>query len=367
MSDDLVIDVPFLKVANIHRSHNAAVTMILKQQIKHEGEEAKEAKSSEQTDYFGLVDYAPHITSTFTDTKHAASTKSAVSKYPCRVAYFSPSSEVEKTLPLRRSFLRKWPNVLVSKSYADSHLYVFSKWVMDLIVAQKEMKSLRHEILPYLIDTQRIVKRKLQKTLKEANFRTLTDYLNEGEECEVLPGVNLKSLLRTQQAAFDMSSFSHDQLDLVRCHAYIFQSTKSGAKQTSEEQQYAKRATNLATYLEVNRDLVKKGDIKLYESILTKQGADDIEIGMSSTPSITTPTTLEGSILSSGDVSEDVQIGADCVVGFGLQFTGPPASQGPRRVSSTLKRSNIGGMCKIGANVKIVGSVIMNHVTIGDK
>jgi translation initiation factor eIF-2B subunit gamma len=254
MSDDLVIDVPFVKVANIHRSHNSAVTMVLKQHPKHEGSSGEEAEKTKQTDFFGLVDYNPHITSTFTDTKHAASSKSALFRHPCRVAYFSPSSELENSLVVGRSFLRKWSNVLLSKSFTDSHFYIFSKWVLELIVAQKEMKSLKHEFLPYLIDTQRFVKRKLQRSMKEGNFRTLTDFVDSDQDYEIVPGVNVKSLLRTQQSAFEMSSSAHDQLDLVRCNAFVIQSVVKGGKAPTEGQ-YAKRATNLASYMEINRDV----------------------------------------------------------------------------------------------------------------
>lgn len=51
-------------------------------------------------------------------------------------------------------------------------------------------------------------------------------------------------------------------------------------------------------------------------------------------------------------------MGKDCLVGTGLQ----PGDK------VTLKRGTvIGNYCKLGNNVKIINSVIMDHVTIEDK
>lgn len=265
MSDDLVTDVPLVNVANIHRSHNSAVTMVLKQHPKNESTSSGGGTSTSGTedsdrakhiDYLGLVDYGPHISATFTDTKHSASTKSALFKCPCRVAYFSPSVELKDDLVIRRSFLRRWPNVLLSKNYSDSHLYIFSKWVIDMIAAQKEMKSLKREVLPYLVDLQRYMKRNLQKQLKEEGLKGLSDFVenNKNQNYEVVPGVKVKNLLQTQQAAFEMSSAPHDHLDLIRCYAYIV-STAARSGKALPEGVFAKRALTMSSYMEINRDV----------------------------------------------------------------------------------------------------------------
>ncbi|KAL0478408.1 hypothetical protein AKO1_008629 [Acrasis kona] len=356
MSDDLVIDVPLVKLLNIHRSHNSSATMVINHKSKEEGEEKDKNVA---LDYVGLVNYSP-----------TALERPDSFKNPSRVVYFSPSSQLKKSVTVGRSFMRKWGNVMLSKSFADSHLYVFSRWVSDLIQSRNDFVSLKNHVIPFLVDSQRYVKDKLQRHLQDNNFKTLTEFLESeqeqsgNQEYEVFPGISAKSIARTQQPALDMSSSSYSLLDLVRIYAHVVSASSktSSTKNTSEptpSPALIKRANTLNNYMDLNRELSKKGEYKLYESMHDQS--------ITNAPTPTADSSTDKSEDHNTPTSEEVQIGSDCIVGKGLQYTGTAATQqGSRRVSSTLKKCNLGHNVKIGSNVKIANSVVMNNVIIGD-
>jgi hypothetical protein len=43
------------------------------------------------------------------------------------------ASDVEDALCLPRAMLRTYPNVTLTNKMLDAHLYIFSRWVLDLI------------------------------------------------------------------------------------------------------------------------------------------------------------------------------------------------------------------------------------------
>ena len=51
------------------------------------------------------------------------------------------ASDVEDVLCLPRAMLRTFPNVTLTNKMLDAHLYIFSRWVLDLIEVLKEIKN----------------------------------------------------------------------------------------------------------------------------------------------------------------------------------------------------------------------------------
>ena len=55
--------------------------------------------------------------------------------------YICQASDVEDALCLSRAMLRAYPNVTLTNKMLDAHLYIFSRWVLDLIEVLKEIKN----------------------------------------------------------------------------------------------------------------------------------------------------------------------------------------------------------------------------------
>lgn len=108
--------------------------------------------------------------------------------------------------------------MVITTKYDDSHLYIFSKWVIDLIPNLTNMISIKHELIPYLTKKQ---------------FRNLKDD-------NTIPKEAKENKLKL---AYSMSSSFVDENDFVKVYAYF-------AKDA-----YCKRSYTLPLYGEINREV----------------------------------------------------------------------------------------------------------------
>ena len=68
-----------------------------------------------------------------------------------RLLYFLPAADVEDGLIIPKRQLMQYPNLNVTKKMLDSHLYIFSRWVLDLLDADKDICSIKTELIPFLV------------------------------------------------------------------------------------------------------------------------------------------------------------------------------------------------------------------------
>ncbi|KAG5457802.1 MAG: hypothetical protein BJ554DRAFT_2094, partial [Olpidium bornovanus] len=57
-------------------------------------------------------------------------------------------------LELRRSLVRRFPRMNVLTNLCDASLYVFKRWVIDVIAHDTELKSLGADVVPLLVKCQ---------------------------------------------------------------------------------------------------------------------------------------------------------------------------------------------------------------------
>ncbi|KAL9653121.1 hypothetical protein ABK040_006339 [Willaertia magna] len=323
MSADLITDVPLLNIADIHRQNNSSITMLLKEETNIEDEEK---------DYFGLLNYEKKEEESSLEVSQLQKRK-LLKKKPTRVIKYQNLDIEQQHFPLNRNFLKRWTHFTLSKQLVDSHLYICSKWVLDVLIKKPEMYSIKHDLIPYLVENQKIQKDKLDSILNE-----------------VVPPFQ-------QDAAYRMSTTESNPDDLIRVYSYIVPEDKTSTSTTTtknlQKQQgvFCKRCLTIGSYLFVNRELAKRNNISLYEDTTT-------------TTSIHQSPNVVGKKDTSID-SSNLLIGPDCNVGESIQLTGNAISSKKQR-PTTLKKSNIGNHCKIGQSSKIENSVVMDHVTIGD-
>ena len=64
------------------------------------------------------------------------------------------AADVDESLEVRSSLLRKHPNVTLHANMLNAHLYIFKRWVIDLVAEQKGISSLQGELIPFLVNSQ---------------------------------------------------------------------------------------------------------------------------------------------------------------------------------------------------------------------
>ncbi|KAF9127884.1 hypothetical protein BGW39_005495 [Mortierella sp. 14UC] len=280
ISCDLLTSLPPHQFLDMHRSEDPTVTALFFEPNKSEGGPSGSSKENEVTQFVGI------------DATNS------------QLVYLNNSDEMDaEEFSLRMSLLSKHPVMNVSRLLQDGHLYIFKRWVIDLIaeVSNKRSRaSVKEHVLPLLVKSQH------QRVLAEREGVT-----KAAESLAAHPGTQAYALsLSTTQAP----ETTDDQVENaqwkspVKCKAFVV------AKDV-----HCGRANSIANYFELNR----------YYTKITDQVRNPGAQG---------------------------QVGADSLVGDDTKL-------GDR---SSVKKSTLGSHVTIGKNVKIVNSIVMDHVILED-
>ena len=129
MSCDLVTDMPPNIIIDSHRTQNNTVTMLLHDATTLEG--ADRLKED------GEVIAIHHKTG--------------------RVVYADSRADIKLrggNIGFRHSLLRKYPEISLHSTLRDAHLYIFKYWVINLIAKNTRLFSIKHDLLPLLMECQ---------------------------------------------------------------------------------------------------------------------------------------------------------------------------------------------------------------------
>ncbi|KAL1507917.1 hypothetical protein AB1Y20_007522 [Prymnesium parvum] len=138
LAGDVISDVSFHHLADLHRLHRAAVTCLFKQSPPRElvnGTMVKKAKELDGIDFVGM------------------------DKEKRRLLYLEPSADCDKgTLGVSQSLLRKEPHLQIHTDLTDAHVYIFSHWVLEVLESKPHFASIKFELVPYLVHKQFLTK-----------------------------------------------------------------------------------------------------------------------------------------------------------------------------------------------------------------
>jgi translation initiation factor eIF-2B subunit gamma len=287
--------------------------------------------------------------------------------------YMRYGEDLDGTLELKPSLLKKHGMVNMYSRLQDMHMYLFKKHVMDIMVAKKDLSSIREDLLPFLvkISTSKSFARRegIDSILPNSNTSNAlrwdlddpTEYLS-GPDVSTPTAVHLLSrgidkMNLTQlpsnnhQSSTSMTSSnmvptddrSNPPVITVSTRVLAFAITLSSERQNlsaevkapldkdriqtrtsfpcSSQPTYCVRANSLPSWVEMNRYLARLSPAPV-----------------------------------ASDRSQQVQIG-ESMVGEGTQFG----------EKCLVKKSVIGAHCMLGKGVRIVNSILLDYCVIGDK
>ncbi|KAG7525204.1 hypothetical protein JOB18_023542 [Solea senegalensis] len=293
MSCDLITDVALHEVVDLFRAHNATLSMLMSK--AHEftetvpGQKGKK-KTAEQRDFVGVDPSGK------------------------RLLFLANEADLEEGLSIRKSIMRKHPRMHIKTGLVDAHLYCLKKAVVDFLVENKSITSIRGELVPYL------VRKQFSKTTNSHRPKDDAEDQNQKRtDCpanhEILISSWDEPLLKLAQERScwndhhgDMSEAYHG--GKLRCYVHIM------------EQGLCYRVNTLAAYIEANRLAPK-----MFE---------------------------EPAVHPSAIISERCQVGSDSIIGSQCQVAD----------KTSIKRSTIGNSSTVKEKVKVANSIIMHGVTI---
>ncbi|XP_062571421.1 translation initiation factor eIF-2B subunit gamma-like [Saccostrea cucullata] len=296
ISCDLITDISLHNIANLHRTHDASLTMLLSPlPSQYYDAVAPGAKSKKQLekDFFGF------------DEKGE------------RILFTQSEADVDETISVKKSVLKKHPYMCIKSGLTDCHLYLMKKWVVDYLAENESLAYIRTELIPHLVRKQ-FTKAKVKDKLPQANQSVISDtqkmnILKFSSEEEY--AADIRDMSSWNDHHGDMADCYHG--DKIRCYGYI------------QDGGLCLRVNTISSYSEANRQIQK---------IFTHTGIEK-EVPH-----------LHASV----NMAEKSQVGSDCLVAEGTQIG--------EKVS--IKRSVIGRHCKIGDRVRIANSTILDNVVI---
>lgn len=199
LAGDLATDVVVHHVADVHRINDASMTMLLKQEkpvIKGE----KPRRDKDMTDCIGLVEKEN------------------------RVVLISQGVHMNEDMYVAKSLLKRRANLVLHSDLYDAHFYIFSHWVVELLLEKKYIASIKADLVPHLIKRQ---------------FRG-TSALPESVRERAISQQQLASKL-------SLSSAQEDPNDVVRCFAYLL--PKNG---------YCERADTTPAYTAMENEVASR-------------------------------------------------------------------------------------------------------------
>uniref|UniRef100_A0A8B9LZP7 Translation initiation factor eIF2B subunit gamma n=1 Tax=Astyanax mexicanus TaxID=7994 RepID=A0A8B9LZP7_ASTMX len=297
VSCDLITDVALHEVVDLFRAHNATLSMLMSK--VHEftetvpGQKGKK-KAGEQRDFVG-VDSAGK-----------------------RLLFMANEADLDEGLIIKKSVMRKHPRMHIRTGLLDAHLYCLKRSVVDFLVENKSISSLRGELVPFL------VRKQFSKTSISRREEDHSDQNQKRKDATAalgtIPSPNLSqhnssALLQLASERSCWNDHSGDMSEAyhggrLRCYAHIMQ----------EGTCY--RVNTLTSYVEANRVAPK-----LFE---------------------------EAAVHPSAVISERSQVGGDSIIGASCHIAD----------KTSIKRSTIGASTIVKEKVKITNSIIMNSVTI---
>lgn len=169
ISSDLITDEHFIhKMTDFHRIHDSTATILLyKPQVT---DKEQEQLLRQQRIEYGLLDYFGLSTA-----------------HDNLLLYMAAAADIEGSMVIPKELLRKYPDLTIHANLIDSHFYIFSRSVIDILLSherqQNKILSIKGELLPLLISTHnkapeptREKSEKTEKSEKEKSNKKIECY-----------------------------------------------------------------------------------------------------------------------------------------------------------------------------------------------
>lgn len=285
VSCDLISNVSIQKMANFYRNNSASCVMLLSDNTEQYCElpaTGTKGKYKFERDLFALD----------TDTN--------------RLLFFGAETEIEE-VKIKSSLIQKYPKITWTTNLQDAHFYILKKCLIDYIIDNNKIFSLKSEFFPYVIKKQfssSVSKRHFSVSTKSETFQKI-------EEKHSYP--KLSDYLKIDEFTKLVNRSSWKKNDPLSCYAFV------------QADGFCYRTNNLTIFAEANRQIMGK---------------------------VMPHYLRERTVSSTGKSNQSI----DSMIGDGTYFG----------EKALIKRSVIGKNCHIGEKSKITNSVVMDNVKIGE-
>lgn len=282
VSGDFVSDMSLEPVFSLHRAENSTITCVFADNIVTGPVPGPKIRRSKGRDLIALSPLN-------------------------QLLFMSSEEDVDESIQLDSSLLSKYKIFNITAKYNDCHLYLMKKWVLEVLSKERNMSSIKADLIPYFLERQYCM-----------------------IEPDIAAHLNPDELLNLANK-FSCGFSNIETTSKLRCFAYLL---------TPENGNIIAHANNLGAYFEVNKAVIR---------FLWTRFSNLFPVGLKTE-------NFGGSITAS-----ESYISASAYFAEGLTGEGG-ISRGEK---TTVKRSVIGANTKIGIGARITNSLIMGWCSIG--
>eukprot|EP01133_Synstelium_polycarpum_P009751 gene9751-11387_t len=288
MHGNLIADDCFIRqMADMHRSSDSSLTVLL---------------NPNDNPYIKSATPEPPADPSFVDFI-------ALDEKNERIIMMESAVEVDgNKISISKSMLGQFPNLSLNNNLQDAQFYIFSRWVIDLIVEDQKTKNrllgIKRDLIPYLLACQ----------ISSHNKPLPSSISNHSQD--------LALSMSTSPIPFNAKA-NQQTKGTIKCMAYLI---RDG---------YCYNVLNIPSYHRINKDIASGASIT-YRPLEPKG-------------------TKANYIDPSAQVAPTA-VGPDCVIG----------TESVLGAKSSVKKSIIGKHCKFGQGVKIENSIIMDYANVED-
>ncbi|XP_025198720.1 translation initiation factor eIF-2B subunit gamma [Melanaphis sacchari] len=291
ISCDLITDIDLHQVLNIYRNNNASLVSLYFSPSQDEQ----------------CVFTVPGLKSKNKFEKDIIGYDSKTS----RLLLMASASDYEETMPISSSLLKKCSNLTLCSKLLDSHMYIMKRWLVNYLVKDINISTLKGELLPF------VVKKQLSKHSKniEPSEKCIEDEEDEKPDIfNISKESDIETNIRSMSCFGNISNFE----EIIKCYACVIDSN------------IGIRANTLYDYCRINK-IIHKLNINL------------------------------------GDEKDKISPDAEILSN---QFDKETCFVGPNTKimeKTSIKSSTIGSRCTINSKTRITDCILMNGVTIEER
>ncbi|XP_012256048.2 translation initiation factor eIF-2B subunit gamma [Athalia rosae] len=294
VSCDLLTDINLSGMLDSYRTHSASITALLLQVPTLPDKFVTPGPKSKQKPETDLI---------------------GVDNETDRLVFLASASDFEESINISKKLYRKHTDFNIHSKLLDAHLYIIRKWILDYLVFDKSISTIKGELLPY------IVKKQLSppSNPKEMDKNTSIVALDTKKDIfQFAVDKPLDNLIRSMSAFNDHSTDLNVAYngDSIRCYAY------------TESKSFGLRANNAQMYSLANSVIFGKSSL----------------IGI---PANQMPVEFPSAVVKCTQL-EKCLIGDNAVI----------------HEKTSLKFSNIGANSIIEPKTRLSNCVVMDNVTI---
>ncbi|ETN59213.1 translation initiation factor eif-2b gamma subunit [Anopheles darlingi] len=254
-----------------------------------------------------------------------------------KLLFMASASDFEETVKLSGHLLRTNPELTISSSLLDAHVYVMKKWVVDYLAVSDTISAVKGELLPHIIKKQMLQPQSIPEGDPDVNVNLKVDNVFQfASTTEMDEKIDRASIFNKEK-----KSITHP----IRCYVHF-----------ADPSAFGLRINNVRSFLACN--------LKIFEHFAALTGLTDREL-VSPTATIKSTQITKCAVGDMTTISEKTSLSANviangCTVQSKTRINGSVLMDGV-----TVEENVVIDNCIVGEKATIKSGCILKNCLIG--